>query len=118
MAGQRSIPACAGESPLLHRASAQTGVYPRVCGGISRSSSSGSWVSGLSPRVRGNLILRTAGTEVVRSIPACAGESLYQETAAEPQAVYPRVCGGIAKLERIKVVKDGLSPRVRGNLYD
>ena len=66
-----SIPACAGEPPASDRT-----------------------LSGLSPRVRGNLggehrhRLHIAG-----SIPACAGEPDDGHSASKCW-VYPRVCGG------------------------
>ena len=50
-----SIPACAGEPPLLSKPSRATAVYPRVCGGTRYGI--GEWFGepGLSPRVRGTL---------------------------------------------------------------
>jgi len=65
--------------------------------------------------VRGNQRQPTLPLLLLRSIPACAGESLHQEAAAEPQRVYPRVCGGITLEVPGQRGKNGLSPRVRGN---
>ena len=71
---RRSIPACAGEPPQSRSARGMRRVYPRVCGGTQNGSLSTPLGTGLSPRVRGNL-LRTAPCSVlVGSIPACAGE--------------------------------------------
>ena len=91
-----SIPACAGEPS--RRAPARPGrrVYPRVCGGTSRSPCSSRRRSGLSPRVRGNRGFRGRAQIEPGSIPACAGE--------------PALGGGRRRAE------SGLSPRVRGNL--
>ena len=50
----RSIPACAGEPSGLAQQQQTLGVYPRVCGGTSVSSSQCREGGGLSPRVRGN----------------------------------------------------------------
>ena len=49
-------------------------VYPRVCGGTPPRllPISGFW--GLSPRVRGNLVIRLPRCLRPWSIPACAGE--------------------------------------------
>ena len=74
-------------------------VYPRVCGGTPRRRIARRIESGLSPRVRGNLILRRTPAYLPGSIPACAGE---------PDA--PAIAGGG------HILQPGLSPRVRGNL--
>ena len=71
-----------------------TRVYPRVCGGTSSNSSPCSMISGLSPRVRGNLVGVGGGGGWGGSIPACAGEPIPKPVAVDPGWVYPRVCGG------------------------
>ena len=71
---QGSIPACAGEPSRWTYARDAYRVYPRVCGGTSLSRSQGRTEGGLSPRVRGNPPLRGQSPELIRSIPACAGE--------------------------------------------
>ena len=110
-----SIPACAGE-PRHGRATVPPlRVYPRVCGGTSRSSSLYAFSMGLSPRVRGN---QERGDWVhlqIRSIPACAGEPPHEPSILSVIRVYPRVCGGTSRRRAIKRWCTGLSPRVRGN---
>ena len=50
------------------------------------------------------------------SIPACAGEPAARNVPVDIQRVYPRVRGGTAvRAVRINL-KEGLSPRARGNL--
>ena len=51
-----SIPACAGEPPVLRNAGRPLAVYPRVCGGTASSAMVDRQSPGLSPRVRGNLV--------------------------------------------------------------
>jgi len=51
-------------------------------------------LSGLSPRVRGNLIPDLQGMTHVRSIPACTGEPVVCGVETDFYAVYPRVYGG------------------------
>ena len=51
-----------------------------------------------------------------RSIPACAGEPVRLVQAAHWQEVYPRVCGGTITDDAGNIIRNGLSPRVRGNL--
>ena len=71
-----SIPACAGEPDAVSPSSGPNQVYPRVCGGTAQSHGAGYIPEGLSPRVRGNRVLRQGVASVGRSIPACAGEPL------------------------------------------
>ena len=53
----RSIPACAGEPKRRTAAAAGRPVYPRVCGGTVAVFQSDGLAEGLSPRVRGNLMI-------------------------------------------------------------
>ena len=121
-AGERgdegSIPACAGEPGGCRRRQTCRWVYPRVCGGTPVMVTALPTLRGLSPRVRGNRRVLPPLNELKRSIPACAGEpvrSHYPETMDE---VYPRVCGGTARLIWPEHPAKGLSPRVRGNLQE
>ena len=134
--GPRSIPACAGE-PLgvghfgflrgvyprvcggaTTRASGNrsAGVYPRVCGGAPTDTSTPSRVSGLSPRVRGSLVVGGGLAKHTGSIPACAGEPMPSAAPRFPSRVYPRVCGGAGRTLVEEGPIWGLSPRVRGSL--
>ena len=70
---------------------------------------------GLSPRVRGNLMLYAPILARVRSIPARAGEPTRQSGSRYPRAVYPRACGGTRFEPVYNDEYAGLSPRVRGN---
>ena len=130
-----SIPACAGEPYAPAGRPRRLGVYPRVCGGTGQvewSSGVGmglsprvrgnpqqpgadAGVNGLSPRVRGNLQSRSRRGNIIRSIPACAGEPLWSRSGLDCCGVYPRVCGGTLAPGAVGVCKTGLSPRVRGN---
>ena len=51
-------------------------VYPRVCGGTSKTYRPPHALEGLSPRVRGNPFYSMLRLISHRSIPACAGEPL------------------------------------------
>ncbi len=53
--GYRSIPASAGEPIRRCGCGPSPWVYPRVCGGTRSPASAVAWMSGLSPRLRGNL---------------------------------------------------------------
>ena len=72
--------------------------------------------TGLSPRLRGN---RNALQRYGRrrgSIPAPAGEPSPRPSARRRRRVYPRACGGTARIRCPCCVLGGLSPRLRGNL--
>ena len=111
----RSIPACAGEPARRAAFADATAVYPRVCGGTSRSNAFAAAFAGLSPRVRGNRVGAPQSLQGCGSIPACAGEPLARWANSSPWAVYPRVCGGTRGRVSQTPATRGLSPRVRGN---
>ena len=116
-----SIPAPAGEPIATHPTSAiHRAVYPRACGGTEvRYRQRAYSVSGLSPRLRGNLATTRLGTPETGSIPAPAGEPRSNGKLAEAwYKVYPRACGGTCYLRfgRVPFVV-GLSPRLRGNRW-
>ncbi len=70
----RSIPACAGEPPVMQLGTTPQKVYPRVCGGTAAAGEASVSPKGLSPRVRGNHRRHPADRRPDGSIPACAGE--------------------------------------------
>ncbi len=110
-----SIPAGAGE-PLSSKSIPQPEpVYPRGCGGTGRECRVYSIRVGLSPRVRGNLALRSWTTGKMRSIPAGAGEPSRFVGSRRIIGVYPRGCGGTPPCLGCPSPGLGLSPRVRGN---
>ena len=111
----RSIPACAGEPAGLTSPVTADRVYPRVCGGTGRGSTTCACSRGLSPRVRGNRQETTNPDYGIGSIPACAGEPPVSQRLLCLGRVYPRVCGGTKSSCRSRLCAGGLSPRVRGN---
>ena len=117
VSGSGSIPACAGEPGGGGVIAGGQGVYPRVCGGTMRAVPKLPNTHGLSPRVRGNQLGLFLEIPVGGSIPACAGEPSAGVDDAGVCAVYPRVCGGTAPFIWVVDRPQGLSPRVRGNLY-
>ena len=92
----RSIPARAGEPHTRPASAPSPSVYPRACGGTIASISSLAGVTGLSPRVRGNLRCYRRRRRNRGSIPARAGEPYQQRPVSFAVRVYPRACGGTA----------------------
>ena len=95
-----SIPACAGEPQGGPTPSANSLVYPRVCGGTQIMEDGRDPEQGLSPRVRGNPETEIAEYAEARSIPACAGEPTRRCPHGQSHWVYPRVCGGTSNRPR------------------
>ena len=111
-----SIPACAGETswPLTIGSTAR--VYPRLCGGNSRTRFEHHLVAGLSPLVRGKLGQHYRYHPNSGSIPACAGETAIRVVIPTMMWVYPRLCGGNIAGRIFRAIGLGLSPLVRGKL--
>ena len=111
----RSIPARAGEPPTDGRGPSAQWVYPRASGGTSPSRSPRHSSKGLSPRERGNPVIRTRFPTGTGSIPARAGEPRRSARSLALPAVYPRASGGTPLIVGVGAVRAGLSPRERGN---
>ena len=112
-----SIPACTGEPHLNVPTHVSAKVYPRVYGGTISSHHRVTNSMGLSPRVRGNHLARVLADPGLGSIPACTGEPLALKNRNGRCWVYPRVYGGTIIEVLVAGASDGLSPRVRGNLF-
>ena len=91
-------------------------VYPRACGGTSLRYMAVGLSSGLSPRLRGNRFRMAAPANARGSIPALAGEPPAASRICGRWGVYPRACGGTIAPTVSLSLKNGLSPRLRGNL--
>ena len=77
----------------------------------------GNFVQGLSPRVRGSLDLWPRRGELVRSIPASAGQPSNRSLFWCAVTVYPRECGAAVRQPLGLSGDAGLSPRVRGSRF-
>ena len=86
-----------------------------MCGGTGSRRVGRPGDTGLSPRVRGNLLLIASNGRCHGSIPACAGEPTTSYRLKSSARVYPRVCGGTPVAQMSREAYEGLSPRVRGN---
>ena len=95
---RRSIPAGAGEPPTSQSCSQIHRVYPRGCGGTVSGDAYDLFKVGLSPRVRGNPGVRLPRQDEGRSIPAGAREPFQRVHLRRRRRVYPRGCGGTARI--------------------
>ena len=112
---RRFIPACAGEPMRAICCCDHCTVYPRMCGGTPPHLDELYTVSGLSPHVRGNPVMKIREGDGGGFIPACAGEPSKALPHHHPISVYPRMCGGTRVYRPRRKVFLGLSPHVRGN---
>ena len=110
----RFIPACAGNRRSESGTGGVVSVHPRVCGEQTICVNPTGDSDGSSPRVRGTAMDVIRSLELIRFIPACAGNRTIQRLILRATAVHPRVCGEQVFFlsERDFVV--GSSPRVRG----
>ena len=133
--GERFVKALAncqptGSSPRVRRTGmciCLTGqpnaVHPRVCGEQDQHMIVAPSPIGSSPRVRGTVIVAMLAAGVFRFIPACAGNSEFQqlqsiEFGSSPRcvSVHPRVCGEQCRFRNPLLDQSGSSPRVRGTV--
>ena len=112
---QGSIPARAGEPSVEACSVADSGVYPRTCGGTHCAERPEAADLGLSPHVRGNLEAGDGFPGRDGSIPARAGEPSAFFCGVSISWVYPRTCGGTSSSQVHLLLSEGLSPHVRGN---
>ena len=111
------IPACAGQPRRFALPRPSCTAYPRVCGATSSASFFSYHSGGLSPRVRGNPQSSAGRAPSIGPIPACAGQPQHADAVQQILGAYPRVCGATSGWATLILGVLGLSPRVRGNLF-
>ena len=99
---ERFIPACAGNIGDSISSDSISTVHPRVCGEHDILRSASSCKCGSSPRVRGTYKNLNPERDIVRFIPACAGNIAVLPYEHYNTPVHPRVCG-----EHIPIYKVG-----------
>ena len=111
---RRFIPACAGNGAQPTASSRRATVHPRVCGERALDLRRDGDGIGSSPRVRGTGAPRLTGVQIVRFIPACAGNGSSGACCTRRSTVHPRVCGERLAVTDLRLTAHGSSPRVRG----
>ena len=110
----RIIPARAGNAGVVTRWTCASPDHPRACGErIPREQRHASLI-GSSPRVRGTRTRTTSPSDVLRIIPARAGNASGSTGAASRPPDHPRACGERLDRDREVTERFGSSPRVRG----
>ena len=110
----RFIPAGAGNTCQQHRHLWQPAVYPRWRGEHCRAPTTCNPATGLSPLARGTLLNELSDFDVLRFIPAGAGNTDYFQRQAFERAVYPRWRGEHIEHCGAAGGNYGLSPLARG----
>ena len=95
-AGERFIPADAGNTLVMTLAFGTPTVHPRGCGEYDAAASLPSAIIGSSPRMRGIHLFYSAAMRGDRFIPADAGNTLKMASSLLTWAVHPRGCGEYA----------------------
>ena len=112
----RFIPAGAGNAFAKLFQNEPAAVHPRGCGERGITAKDPAEAFGSSPRVRGTPLFSWCEIQVIRFIPAGAGNAFLSLCRSFQSAVHPRGCGERAKVKESKGPGNGSSPRVRGTL--
>ncbi len=116
--GTGSIPACAGEPDRERQRLDHARVHPRLRGGAEARHGVSRAHQGPSPPARGSRELIALVVELVRSIPACAGEPRCHRRAHADPRVHPRLRGGAGGTTAARRPATGPSPPARGSRDD
>ena len=112
--GVRFIPACAGNT-RGHAAGFQNlTVHPRMCGEHFVFIPLLVVYGGSSPHVRGTHGYLSQRRDLIRFIPACAGNTSAATPSFQTTAVHPRMCGEHHRWSQEETNNLGSSPHVRG----
>ena len=112
----RIIPAHAGQTGRVERASCFIADHPRACGANWCENANTVGERGSSPRMRGK---RTGHRDIAqphRIIPAHAGQTPKSAKTATSETDHPRACGANDMYLHLLMELAGSSPRMRGKL--
>ena len=110
----RFIPACAGNTDERRVQTRGRAVHPRVRGEHVTTTNGSQLVAGSSPRARGTPRQDSPAMPLRRFIPACAGNTGGLNTAPSGKTVHPRVRGEHIPAPSWTISENGSSPRARG----
>ena len=113
-ARMRIIPAHAGQTVSNSSRTSARSDHPRACGANPALSVMTAAPAGSSPRMRGKLGFGFDSFRQRRIIPAHAGQTSRTPTPTPTVSDHPRACGANAAAGRIRTLRRGSSPRMRG----
>ena len=108
------IPAGAGQTTARRRIWSPVKAHPRGCGADSHPRDRTDDRQGSSPRVRGRLQLLRHQLQLLRLIPAGAGQTIIACLLCASCGAHPRGCGADWRGPTMRRTGSGSSPRVRG----
>ena len=111
---RRFIPALAGNIHGQAGALCRYPVHPRACGEHGSVVTFDDSNDGSSPRLRGTSEIETASIQEARFIPALAGNMCSRLLQTTRTPVHPRACGEHGAFDRLTMLIQGSSPRLRG----
>ena len=112
--GCRIIPARAGQTMPLLKASALLSDHPRACGANIGGRVPGDVPAGSSPRVRGKQSGRWRPASRRRIIPARAGQTITDVKTNLGRTDHPRACGANVRVQISQTLIEGSSPARAG----
>ena len=115
-ANKRIIPAHAGNTQLNTVCAMSVWDHPRTCGEHGSLGVFLGFPTGSSPHMRGTLSVSFSLRNVLRIIPAHAGNTCNQEFAKDYERDHPRTCGEHIVEGGTKLGAQGSSPHMRGTL--
>ena len=116
LAVARSIPACAGNTGWTRLRRTASPVHPRMRGEHGVGGMKAELRDGPSPHARGTQDGAASTLQGLRSIPACAGNTLSAVAGRRTWAVHPRMRGEHQSIPSMERPWCGPSPHARGTL--
>ena len=110
----RIIPACVGNTPDWSSYPRDSGDHPRLRGEHMSLISPEMTISGSSPLARGTRLIISATVDLLRIIPACAGNTRLSGPTTRVERDHPRLRGEHQGDGRMTVPCMGSSPLARG----
>ena len=111
---RRFIPAYAGNSRFQENLASMFTVHPRLRGELPAPIAAVAVMDGSSPLTRGTRSVRVGAVQVIRFIPAYAGNSLKESGTQLLEPVHPRLRGELEFRENMVDLERGSSPLTRG----
>ena len=114
----RIIPAHAGQTRRRTARYRPNPDHPRACGANAVMGPAGTGLDGSSPRMRGKPDFFDVSTDLVRIIPAHAGQTPSRGSYTSAVPDHPRACGANLPELTGETMRFGSSPRMRGKQSD
>ena len=112
----RFIPANAGQTLLLFNMILRISIHPRQCGADLINTATLSKGGDSSPPMRGRLVSNLNQMQLIRFIPANAGQTILNKLTTKYRTIHPRQCGADNRYNCRSYIHHDSSPPMRGRL--